>query len=261
MNGLPILFRAPMVRAIIEGRKTQTRRVIKPVRGFEKHDICKPEMAADPWAVWWHGSETDRVGCLQECPYGKPGDRLWVRETWAAPEKRMGRVAYNADGLCGAWLSDGAGGKTFIGHGRVLEAEGYHQCFPKRGAESHGLAKYGGIPRGPYPHKYGWRPSIFMPRWASRITLEITEVRVQRVQEISGEDVLAEGVTFPGRDGMLTIAPIAKLSDDAFLRNAYLQLWDSINAKRGFPWATNPWAWAITFKRVEKENHAAQNSD
>jgi hypothetical protein len=93
-------------------------------------------------------------------------------------------------------------------------------------------------------------PSIFMPRWASRITLEITDVRVQRVQEISLEDCLAEGIDVPGRERMLTIGPINRACDEAHCRAHFSQLWDSINAKRGFSWESNPWVWALTFKRL-----------
>ncbi|MCZ2075333.1 MAG: hypothetical protein LC130_10090 [Bryobacterales bacterium] len=237
MTERPILFSGPMVRAILRNEKTQTRRVVKPVRGFERHNICRPDMAADPWAVWWHGDETDRVGCLQECHYGKPGDHLWVREKWASPDEdksKPGRVAYDADGLCGCWIGSGED-RDFIAHGRILGASGYHECFPENGSTTFGLGKYSDIRSGEYPsYRYGWRPSIFMPRWASRTTLEITDVRVERVQDISEEDAWAEGVR----------------PESGFAIAAYTKLWDKINAKRGYGWDLNPWVWVLEFKRL-----------
>lgn len=235
MNERPILFSAPMVRTVLEGRKTQTRRVVKPVRGYEHNNICKPDMAADPCSVWWHRSETDRVGCQQNCPYGVPGDRLWVRETWASPEidkSIPGRVAYDADGVCGCWIRGGED-RHFVYHGRIIQANGYHECFPEGGATTLGLGKYSDIRSGEYPsYRYGWRPSIHMPRWASRITLEVTDVRVQRIHEISEDDARAEG--------MESCTPA----------DQFRVLWETISGKR-CPWASNPWVWAITFKRME----------
>lgn len=93
MKERPILFSAPMVRALLDGTKTQTRRVVKPVRGYEHNNICRPDMAAEPWDVWWHG-EYETVGVMQACPYGQPGNRLWVRE--AAAEISC-RLTYRAD--------------------------------------------------------------------------------------------------------------------------------------------------------------------
>ena len=118
-----------------------------------------------------------------------------------------------------------------------------------------------GVPRrlraglGSSAHGYGaiaGVPQIHMPRRASRLTLEITGVRVQRVQEISGPDCLAEGINTSGRDAMLAIAPIEERFDTAHLRNAYAALWDSINSARGYGWSTNPWVWAISFKVVSQ---------
>jgi hypothetical protein len=185
----PILFSSPMVRAILAGTKTQTRRLVKPVRGFEHNNVCRPDMAADSWAVWWHG-EFERVGCLQTCPYGVPGDRLWVRETWQENTPPSGYI-YRADDVAGHIDS-------------------------------------------------GWRPSIFMPREACRLRLEVTDVRVQRLQDISEQDAKAEGV------------PTRTYTDGRGFEPATLgfrYLWDSINAKRA-AWDSNPWVWALTFRRA-----------
>lgn len=234
MKERPILFSAPMVNAILAGRKTQTRRVVKPLPSWQVHSVCDPNGAADPWAVWFHYPDTDRVGHLRACPYGVPGDRLWVRETFSyLGKKGRGPIAYRAN------TSDG---------------ERVRVDSP-------------------------WHPSIHMPRWASRLTLEITEVRVQRLQEISEEDAIAEGVEagdsglectecdwigFEDSRGVQESGPI----DDPFLlcprcgevcahhpldelyRFGFLHLWDSINAKRGHGWEKNDWVWALSFRRV-----------
>lgn len=229
----PIIFSGESVRAILAGRKTQTRRVVKSpvVYGAVPH--------GDEWLpVDGEGCTIGDLHRRFRCPYGKPGDRLWVRETWASPEenkKRPGRVAYDADGVCGCWIGGGED-RDFIYHGRILQASGYHECFPADGATTFGLGKYTDIRSGEYPsYRYGWRPSIFMPRWASRITLELTGVRVEQVQDISEADAWSEGVRPEGGDAIA----------------AFAQLWDGINGKRGFGWYANPCVWVLKFRRVE----------
>jgi hypothetical protein len=193
-SGKPILFSAPMVRAILEGRKSQTRRVVKPVPGFEHNNICRPDMAVDPWAVGWHGA-IDRVGCLQECPHGKPGDRLWVRESY-----------------CVGWPVGG-------GQWSALRPTNYSED------ESRAFYRADGEDPPNEPQR-SWKNSMFMPRRFSRITLAITEVRVQRVQEISEADARAEGV-------LLTDELTGCSEDlDGSYRKAYGILWDSIHAKK-----------------------------
>jgi hypothetical protein len=268
MKERPILFSESMVRALLEGRKTQTRRVIglppapnnlgaweaTTVGGkgvYLDKAMTKP---APEQAAIWH-TRTGKCIC---CTYGKPGDQLWVRETWASPETNAlpGRVAYNADGQCGAFIGDGGGGLVWLQHGRILEADGYQQCFPEHGA-TYGLKKYGGR----------WRPSTHMPRWASRITLEITKVRVERVQDISEADAKAEGcepkvVTQQDIDDLqiTDVSPFLKELAKAFgpgqftAKDDYARLWDSINAKRDsgiHAWKNNPWVWVIEYKRAE----------
>ncbi len=181
MSEHPILFSAAMVKAILEGRKTQTRRVIKPQ---PIHNIKHREYIA----------VID--GSKKQCPYGQPGDRLWVRETWQLSEEagmyypETGRLP---DTLC-EYAAD------------------YSEVERKDG--------------GP------WKPSIFMPRWASRITLEVVKVRVERLQDMSYEDAVAEGIDH--------IYPQGRLQ--------FRMLWDSINAKRGYGWDVNPWVWVVEFK-------------
>ena len=189
MTERPIIFSGDMVRAILDGRKTQTRRVMKP----------QPS-PADVF-VGDHGLG---MGPQFRCSYGQPGEHLWVRETMRgeySPARNRYRVAYRD------------GGQTTWGN---ADAEwcGAQDWYTIAGTSRQATR---------------WKPSIHMPRWASRLTLEITEVRVQRVQEISEEDAVAEGV-----DIWADFRP----------------LWDSINAKRGFGWDANPWVWALTFKPV-----------
>ena len=216
----PILFSGPMVLAILAGTKSQTRRLVKPVRGFEHNDICEIGMphSVYPWAVWWHGPETDRVGCLQECPYGEPGQSLWVREAWAywGPDvTRQESREFKGGGLGKGWEFALEMHRKRI----IYRAEG--DPDPVNGVH--------------------WRPSIYMPRWASRIDLTVTAVRVERVQDISEADARAEGChATPSDDtplgpGMFT----AKLD--------YMMLWDEINGKRA-PWASNPLVWVVEFE-------------
>lgn len=190
----PILFSAPMILRLLVNEKHVTRRL-------------------DP--QWL------KV---------KAGDRLWCRETWATPEKdraRPGRVAYNADGLCGAFIGDGGGGLDFICHGRVHQADGYRQCFPAGGAATCNLAKYTDIRHGEYPsYRYGWRPSIHMPRWASRILLECTEdARMEPLHDLTDEEAVLEGC--PG-------------SPDWTPSMEFAALWGKLHAEPGTTWKCNP---------------------
>jgi len=217
----PILFSAPMVRAILDGRKTQTRRVVKPqptvtengcprwgtYDGRKMHMV--PRRAGGGSAV----TMTDLIG--EYCPYGRVGDQLWVRETWHP----------FGTGKHPNWMSD-----------RVLYRADNEGLQPFDGCASHPL---------PSPVEWSgrqtsaWKPSIFMPRWASRLTLEITSVRVEQVADITTKDCAAEGVQLePGRD-------------TEHLKRDFIELWDSINAKRGYGWSANPWCWVVAFKRVQ----------
>lgn len=183
MKEHPILFSAPMVKAILEGRKTMTRRVIKP----------QPKIIHD---VYNDGTiETEQLfrnKTRLKCPYGQAGDRLWVRETYL----------------------------TFVCQPICYKADGYLKLETEK-----------------------WHPSIFMPRWASRITLEITNIRVERVWGIRRDkkNWIAEGYTKPF-EGTITWA----LEADRW----FAKLWDSINAKRGYSWESNPWVWVIEFKKI-----------
>jgi hypothetical protein len=189
MTERPILFSAEMVRAILEGRKTQTRRAIKPVPTFNGGGACHDADAlqqdyVEPYWVF-----------PKICKYGAPGDLLWVRETWFDPQMDGGRVLYAAD---------------------QPEVHPIHRR----------------------------RPSIHMPRWASRITLRITDVRVERLQDISEDDAIAEGVkpcTSTGWNGENLVVMTA--------REAFADLWNDINGPGA--WDANPWVWVIAFERVK----------
>lgn len=214
MKTLPILFSAPMVRALLAGRKTQTRRVLRPL----------PKVGlplSDGWtyafgAGGWGGLSKEENGGVSSCPlprspYGIPGDRLWVRETWAYRKGNGITPVYRADA------------------DPPLDTQGRPIVDAK------------------------WGPSIFMPRWASRITLEVTEVRVQRVQDISEVDAQAEGA-----DNHWCGVPRYSHVGCCGYRVGFRKLWDSINGKRpGCAWADNPWVWAISFKRVDAPGGAA----
>lgn len=210
MKERPILFFAPMVRAIVGGRKTQTRRIVKP----------QPEYETTSHGVrWyrWHGTGMTDTGGIQKClpansPYGQPGDRLWVRETLRC--RKNGEWEYGAD------------------H-QLIQMDQGDERVPQMIAWAH--------------HKEGGTcVSIHMPRWASRITLEVTGVRVERVQEIRETDARCEGV-----EGQATHGHFREGRRDPYIGycGPFQTLWDSINAKRA-PWASNPWVWVIEFKRL-----------
>jgi len=189
-----ILFSAPMVRAILDGRKTQTRRVVspRPDRPF----FCFPTpytalFATEDEAVCEDGDE-------RRLPYGCAGDRLWVRETW-----------------------------DYFGGDECMYQQDPTAVIFRAYERADDVQRR-------------WRPSIFMPRWASRITLEIAEVRVQRLQELSEDDARAEGVDCHHH---------AAGSDGPTYRASFQLLWDSINGKRA-SWDDNPWVWSLTFRRI-----------
>ena len=218
MTDKPILFSAPMVRAIIDGRKSKTRRIMKP------QPVGPVFISTDPKTPRYclpYNETLTMGGLAMRCPYGQPGDRLWVRETCRADELPSGLdgVRYladdcfipieNTEAASDAWISLAAYGQRLSGH---------HKCRKV--------------------------PAIHMPRWASRITLEITGIRVERLQDISESDALAEG----------SYQWWGELDDDAASkinghRNAYRALWESINSHGS--WAANPWVWVVEFRRIE----------
>jgi hypothetical protein len=212
MKEHPIIFSTDMVKAILEGRKTMTRRVIKPCSTATLHDGSQPE---------W-------VYTLAKCPYGQVGDRLWVRETWRPMSHdvlgKKADVFYFADNKI---LS------------KVCSREEW-----ERACYYHGFAD--ARPR----------PSIHMFRWASRITLEITELRVERLQEIGGDGGFGK-LDECRAEGLIVGKGFVKGGTNLPMRynsiHAFIDLWDTLNAKRGYGWDTNPWVWGIGFKVVTPE--------
>lgn len=215
MKERPILFSAPMVRALLDGSKTQTRRPITgPRYGLKvnKHP-AEPSILADrveegPEGFMFRGGVL-QVGPIA-CPYGKPGERLWVREAWADLEQ----------------LSDGNYQRQAIY--RADDIEQYGDEDEPVNVTAPGMR---------------WRPSIHMPRWASRILLEIVSVRVERLQAISDADAIAEGCSGyrPDDDPFHDVEP----------RDEYRELWEQINGAGS--WDANPWVWVVEFRLIEPE--------
>lgn len=217
MKERPIIFSGPMVRTILKDRKTQTRRVIKPQPANPMQHVVK--------ALCQFFRDKGRSMKPIKCPYGQPGDGLWVRETWAAVRFFE---AYE-DGYALGYADDWEGSE------RIPKGPGSWCVLYRADGEWEDNIEDRG---------FAWRPSIHMPRWASRITLEVTGVRVERVQDITDGDVAKEGVTWgwPGQLGSKHGSPA---------RDAFAKLWDSLNAKRGYGWDMNPWVWVLEFKRLE----------
>lgn len=208
MKERPILFSGPMVSAILDGSKTQTRRVIKP----------QPSMLTGMWywvckklAAGYLHTDTEAMIRLMKpfCPYGQVGDQLWVRETHAI----VPWTAYlRSDGVQQTRRPND-------NHDAAIYKAGWNHCKPSR-----------------------WRPSIHMPRWASRIQLEITGIRVERLQDISEADCFAEGCA--GGHGS-----IPGYGYNATPYEHYKWLWESINGTAS--WGANPWVWVVEFKRIK----------
>lgn len=236
----PILFSAEMVRAILDGRKTQTRRKVKPrpPSGAPDGVYCE---SYDGLFTFFSEDGTPCTGltgnvkikgkksCHWKCPYGVPGDRLWVRETFSLecyreyayeeklPTDRPVRTIGDPDiGEYHLWPHYRA---TDQEPDLCCEEDDCKQC------ENNGFG----------PH---WKPSIHMPRWASRITLEIVNVKVERLHDISEEEAKAEGGSLHHPDVACEVGPIT----------SFKLLWESINGPSS--WAKNPWVWVVEFKRV-----------
>jgi hypothetical protein len=220
----PILFSSPMVRSILEGRKTQTRRVVKNVPDWidQFGYTCFTPKGSISGRGYWKGVPGDDEGPAEKffpCPYGVPGDRLWVRETHLLDPPQDDTWDYTS-------YTDG-------------EIENVAKIPDRFRNPSHVL--YSADPRFDGRRgDYRWRPSIHMPRWASRITLEVTGVRVERLQEIRDADCEAEGV-LPASEGD---AADWRVNESGW-RRTYRQLWDSIHGAGA--WDASPWVWVIEF--------------
>jgi len=260
----PILFSAPMVRAILDGRKTQTRRIMKPQpEEFKFHD------GTTQWR--WRTRDGDLIACASGdnpnfySPYGMPGERLWVRETfWAKHDSEW-------DEMSGTTIDWGAKiGGDDENHNAGIDYCATPSCMnpPKCANEEtvcphtdtpvpgewwlsppnnwngeddyHGCGEWVFLP---WDKPWSKKASIYMPRWASRITLEITDVRVQRVQDISPADCIAEGISKRPRS--------CPFPWHVYAKEDFQSLWRDIHGKDS--WAANPWVWAIAFKRIEAQ--------
>ena len=214
----PILFSGAMVRAILEGRKTQTRRVINPQIEWKEEYIYQRRKSGTI-------DQFEYIDFLKKSPYGQIDDSLWVRETWKCEE-----------------LESGLDGVRFAADGAFREIENTQ--------EASNAWMDANRPGGK------WRPSIFMPRWASRINLKIIGVRVDRVQHISREDAKAEGCSniwsWDEKRNAKHPEHFSRALLNPYIAN-YSVLWDEINAKRGFGWDMNPWVWVVDFKVVNHE--------
>lgn len=189
----PILFSAPMVNAILDGSKTQTRRALRHQPEEIKHMFMKNNMS---YVENIHGVEIPHWSC----PYGKVGDKLWVREAWNHSNFPFGPLESGCDIFYRAdYLDDPLG--------------------PDLEKSEDGIRRK-------------WKPSIHLPRWASRINLEITGIRLERLQDISDDDCLAEGSENSSLPGII--------------REKYKQIWESINGPES--WNANPWVWVIEFR-------------
>jgi hypothetical protein len=234
MKERPILFSGPMVRALLDGSKTQTRRVVKPQpesrTGMNCTRLIFKDRKGNP-LLDEALEATEPVIYRSLCPYGQPGARLWVRETWYCDDFRVQRGPYiKPDDMdVAAAREDGT---------LVYAADGLR----------------------PYEAEQPvWRPSIHMPRWASRITLEITGVRVERLQDISEADAIAEGCNparhLRGDDDIAVNTAMRALENKVLCLRSdypiarYAVLWESING--GGSWEENPYVWVVEFKRVQ----------
>jgi len=196
MKERPIIFSSPMVKAILEGRKTMTRRPVKP----------QPDKECDSVIQEPDGRFFFRYGGILHCPYGIPGDRLWVRETWAP-----------------------------ISMGGAITDHLHYKATPNEGLFLNENNIWQETPMLPWLHK--WESPIFMPHWASRITLEIMNVRVERLQEITESDAIKEGCYCGIGAGNWRDS-----------KHVFEDLWNSIYGNEA--WDKNPWVWVIEFRRI-----------
>lgn len=226
MKERPILMNAEMVRAVLDGRKTQTRRPVKP----QPYTIPWRDAYgnADEALFWRYAEPREDWPYPRFCPFGQPGDRLWVRETWQEffDDEMMPLRPRGPRGRLGSPDTPDRGSYVFY------RADGPVPVQPPLG-------------------RANWRPSIHMPRWASRIALEITDVRVERVQDITEDDAIADAGLeamipehiwyIPGEDLGTTRDPIY----------AFEHVWDACYGKTHHAWTTNPWVWVVEFRRVQ----------
>lgn len=232
MTDRPILFTGPMVKAILDGQKTQTRRLLNPQPYIDKNgNFCCSNRKGNIsiWGQYVDGTPSTRKFIEFRLKI-KLGDRLWVRETWSDVNwNGVPAVYYRADGCLHDLMED-------------------PQFLDDQGAMNYNhpsIEKYLFATWAYDVCEMTFRPSIHMPRWASRITLEVTDVRVQRLQDINGEDAKAEGVES-------SLAASNKLGPRGSYKDNFRILWDSINNKGGKRWEDNPWVVTYSFRPIFK---------
>lgn len=214
MTEKPIIFNSEIIKALLDGRKTMTRRVIKPQIQSPKDGAYFDNYNHGTQWNWWSKDHKQFLNAdIIRCPYGQIGDGLWVRETW--------RVHKDYDTLRPSTIFLAMGGDT-----------AHCVCYKNDDRRDYGEDFWG-----------RWRSPIFMPRWASRFDRSITDIRVERVQEITWNDMKAEGIEIlPGSYND---------PDNAYysMREEFNNLWDSINGKKeGCSWSDNPWVWVVEFE-------------
>ncbi|HHU4099113.1 hypothetical protein QAA37_014725 [Citrobacter freundii] len=223
-----MIFNGEMVRAILDGRKTQTRRIISNVGADNCIPLQKRTKTKD--GIYTHVMDANIYGL---CPFGKVGDRLWVRETWSDVNlEGAPAVAYRADDEVYDLMEDES----------LLDEDGAFNYQDPRVSKYQFAEWYSDLISGV---EGNWRPSIHMPRWASRILLEITDVRVERLNAITESDASAEGITDTGFGDLLV--------------DGYRYLWKSIYGDDS--WQANPWVWVIEFKVVPNVPTNSTGSD
>jgi len=243
MKERPILFSAPMVRADLEDRKTMTRRVVKPYRKHPIVNLAEAEPTLgysglhndpDSWGYEFldDGAPASLSSWPELCPYGQPGDRLWVREAWRTLDYLDEHSGARVAELC-----------LDAGYRRPLAPIEYIVDGERMNWEHTSTPPHRGQPE---PGRY--RHARFMPRWASRLTLEVTSVRVERLQDISEADAIAEGL-LRDRDGWRGAPDLPWFASPVA---AYRSLWESINGADS--WNANPWVWVVEFKRLEQSH-------
>lgn len=242
MRERPITFNADMVRAVLDGRKTQARRIMRVQPESNQYGLLHITDSTKRSDIGkYHWAESNATGthtrsALFSCPFGAVGDRLWVREMWSVVSH-----AFDDDGLMIDYVPD-----------RPAKAV-HEKPFGSGYYSGHAIyAADGGFTWGDddgcVDGRSCWKPSVHMPRWASRITLEITGVRVERLQNISRADAIAEGGP-PSHPSIDAVSRDYGFPD--FSRSWFGQTWWSIYGEES--WQANPWVWVIEFKRVEVE--------
>lgn len=223
MKERPILFSGSMVKPILEGRKTQTRRVVKNSEGWNEAPDVMDGVPFWDYATNYDGEVQHNTQYGKPCPYGKPGDILYVKETWL-PEIAHSCSVDSCD-CSDVWVNYLADGLNIYYRDHEIPP---HWTMPAASLKGKNV------------------PSLFMPRWASRILLEITEVRVERLNDISQSDAIAEGAP-PSHPTIDNVSREFGFTD--WSRSWFGQTWESINGKDS--WNANPWVWVITFKKIE----------